>query len=195
MVVSPGFFPVTTPEEDTVATEASVLLHTTFRLLAFTGRVVAFSVSLSPARSSAVFLFSDTFDTGVPTLTVMTIFLFLLAFDVMVIFAVPFLRAFSLPLLVTDTIFGRLLLNLTPFEKAPVPNTFVFSLKDFFFFKVSDFAGRFVTLTRFTLPFDAAAVCLAGTFFYPSMFVPALAAAFMALIVRIVKNSFEAEII
>ncbi len=40
----------------------------------------------------------------------------------------------------------------------------------------------------------AAAVCLAGTFFYPGMFVPALAAAFMALIVRIVKNSFEAAI-
>ncbi len=40
----------------------------------------------------------------------------------------------------------------------------------------------------------AAAVCLAGTFFYPAMFVPALAAAFMALIVRIVKNSFEAAI-
>ena len=40
----------------------------------------------------------------------------------------------------------------------------------------------------------AAAVCFAGAFYYHGMFVAALAAAFMALIVRIVKNSFEAAI-
>ena len=40
----------------------------------------------------------------------------------------------------------------------------------------------------------AAAICFAGGFVFPGMFIPALAAAFMALIVRIVKNSFEAAI-
>ena len=39
-----------------------------------------------------------------------------------------------------------------------------------------------------------AGVCLAGGFFFPSLFIVALAAALMALIVRIVKNSFEAAI-
>ena len=42
--------------------------------------------------------------------------------------------------------------------------------------------------------FGAAAVCLTGGFFFPTLFVLALAAAFMGLIVRIVKNSFEAAI-
>lgn len=40
----------------------------------------------------------------------------------------------------------------------------------------------------------AALICLAAVFVFPTMFIPALAAAFMALIVRIVKNSFEAAI-
>lgn len=40
----------------------------------------------------------------------------------------------------------------------------------------------------------AAVVCLAGGFIFPTLFVLALAAAFMGLIVRIVKNSFEAAI-
>ena len=42
--------------------------------------------------------------------------------------------------------------------------------------------------------FGASAVCLFGGAFFPTLFIPSLAAAFMGLIVRIVKNSFDAAV-
>ena len=68
------------------------------------------------------------------------------------IVAVPFFFAVILPFAFTVATFLLLDLYATFLEIFPVAVTFVFKVKDFPFFKVNCFAGRFVTAMVLILP-------------------------------------------
>ena len=159
IVALPFFTAVTVPFDETLAIFLLEDVQITFLLLAFFGVRVAFNLIFLPCVIFAVFLFRVTFVTGVPTLTVITVFFFAFTFDDTVILAVPFFFAVILPL--DDTVATFVLLDLkTTFLDTLelLVDTLTLSDFDFPFFKVSVPDGRFVTLTAVTLPvFDVAA--------------------------------------
>jgi hypothetical protein len=80
IVALPAFLAVTLPAEETVATFLLEVFHKTFLLLAFLGVTVAFNLRVFLTFKVAFFLFYLILVTGVPTVTVITTFFFLLAF-------------------------------------------------------------------------------------------------------------------